>query len=191
MRSDNPIMKHLPAGYILVSAMALTLFACSSKQSCDLLGKCSNEEEYLTCGTFYYNPDTQGCCGDINVYNLTKQRCQNNAVEAKCGSGWYVPSGSDYCVDGTVTTAKGEFTDARDGKTYKYVTIGSQNWMAENLNYAAEGSSCYSDDPANCEKYGRLYNWETAMKACPDGWHLSGNDEWTFLENDVGGEEIV
>ena len=78
-------------------------------------------------------------------------------------------------------------TDSRDGKTYKTVQIGEQVWMAENLNYAAEGSMCYGDDESNCAKYGRLYNWETAMKACPAGWHLSSDAEWTALENGVVG----
>jgi len=39
--------------------------------------------------------------------------------------------------------------------------------MAENLNFEAEGSRCYNDSIAYCKKYGRLYNWETAMEVCP------------------------
>jgi uncharacterized protein (TIGR02145 family) len=87
-------------------------------------------------------------------------------------------------VNPSVTT--GTFADSRDGKTYKKVTIGGKTWMAENLNYAAEGSKCYEDNPSNCATYGRLYNWATALTACPSGWHLPTDAEWTALTNFVG-----
>jgi len=83
---------------------------------------------------------------------------------------------------------KGSFTDPRDGKTYKTVKIGTQTWMAENLNYEAKGSKCYNNKPANCDKYGRLYDWNTAVKACPVGWHLPSAAEWEVLTNSVGDE---
>ena len=83
------------------------------------------------------------------------------------------------------------FTDPRDGKVYKTVEIGGVVWFAENLNFAAEGSVCYDNDPANGEKYGRLYDWETALKACPAGFHLPSDDEWTALENAVGGRSTA
>jgi uncharacterized protein (TIGR02145 family) len=83
--------------------------------------------------------------------------------------------------------------------------------MARNLNYNAEGSKCYGNDPANCGIYGRLYNWATAMALpsncnssscsfqigakhkgiCPSGWHIPSDAEWQTLVNFAGGNEIA
>lgn len=79
--------------------------------------------------------------------------------------------------------------DSRDGKKYKTLKIGEQVWMAENLNYDAEGGKCYDNNPENCEQYGRLYDWDVAKKACPSGWHLPSEKEWKTLVNFAGGEK--
>lgn len=73
----------------------------------------------------------------------------------------------------------------------KSIKIGKQIWMAENLNVEVNGSWCYNEDPLKGEIYGRLYNWEAAIKACPKGWHLPSDDEWTELSNTLGGEDVA
>ena len=91
----------------------------------------------------------------------------------------------------TLDTVSGTFTDSRDGKTYRTVKIGDQTWMAENLNYKTGSSVCYGNKERNCRKYGRLYDWNTAMKACPAGWRLPSDKEWTALTDFVGGEDTA
>ncbi len=105
------------------------------------------------------------------------------------------------------------------GQTYRTVTIGTQTWMAENLNYAdstampnLKGNSwCYNNSVESCAKYGRLYTWTASMNiassyqstiasavisaphqgACPAGWHIPMDAEWTTLENYVGGSDVA
>jgi len=114
---------------------------------------------------------------------------------------------TQYCSNGTMKEY-GFVTD-NDGKTYKTVEIGEQIWMAENLNYNANGSKCYLNEEANCDIYGRLYDWATAMALpsscndlsscsvnakhqgiCPSGWHLPSLEEWKTLMIFVGTDRL-
>lgn len=88
---------------------------------------------------------------------------------------------------GQADADSGTFRDPRDGREYPWVRIGDQIWMAENLQFATEsGSWCWENDEAECRARGRLYNWETAQRVAPPGWHLPTDEEWKTLEKFLG-----
>jgi uncharacterized protein (TIGR02145 family) len=183
------------------------------------------------CGGSTYAPATQFClensvfdkCGG-STYNPATQFCSGSAIYSKCNDSTYTPtthfcgggsygvlekcSGSEYtpttqmCHRGSV---KSYITDSRDNKKYPYVKIGTQTWLAENLNYNASGSKCYDNQTSYCNTYGILYNWVTAMNIdasyssklytasarhtgiCPEGWHIPSDSEWTTLMRNADG----
>lgn len=102
-----------------------------------------------------------------------------------------VHSSSSVKVVDPTKISLGSMTDARDGQKYKTVKIGTQTWMAQNLNYETANSYCYNDTASNCAKYGRLYTWAAAKSACPTGWHLPSHTEWNTLFAAVGGQSIA
>jgi uncharacterized protein (TIGR02145 family) len=86
----------------------------------------------------------------------------------------------------------GSFTDPRNGKKYKTVKIGDQVWMAANLAYkTSSGCSAYDLNLNNVKKYGYLYTWEVACKACPNGWRLPTIADWDTLAEFLGGKPIA
>jgi len=132
-----------------------------------------------------------GGCGSANSGDVKKD---NRDIYRICKDNvWQVPFFKErYCFENECKY----FVDSRDNQQYAYSVIGEQTWMIDDLNYYAEGSECYPNDPANCAD-GRSYDWATAMGLpsscnfsscsshiqsphrgiCPEGWHLPSMDE--------------
>jgi uncharacterized protein (TIGR02145 family) len=100
-------------------------------------------------------------------------------------------------------TCGNNLTDIRDNSSYATVQIGSQCWLASNLNYGTILASsqdqrdnciaekyCYNDNPTNCTNQGGLYQWDELMQYdetpadqgfCPPGWHIPSENDWNTL----------
>ncbi|MDR1759093.1 MAG: hypothetical protein LBR60_01045 [Fibrobacter sp.] len=76
--------------------------------------------------------------------------------------------------------ASGSFKDSRDRLSYEWVRIQNQIWLAQNMNFApVKGSVC-----AQCNVWGRLYNFESAKIACPEYFRMPSEEDWnTLLKN--------
>ncbi len=121
-------------------------------------------------------------------------------VTFNCKTGEYAFTDlSGYCPD--------SITDARDDKKYATVLIGSQCWMAQDLNVGTQVDStttqtdneiiekyCYHDLESNCTQWGGLYQWNELMGyvttpgvqgICPAGFHVPTDAEFKILEGNV------
>ena len=139
----------------------------------------------------------------VNTCEETYEYCGHIYTESGIYQHSFVTAhGCDSLVSLILTLGNG-FRDERDGNVYCTITYGDQVWMKENLRYLPQvqpPSSTSATSPRyyvygyngnnvnealateNYQKYGTLYNYNAAMAACPAGWHLPSDTEWTLLE---------
>jgi uncharacterized protein (TIGR02145 family) len=133
------------------------------------------------------------------IYNL-----DSNDIYLYNGAIWI---GILDVTDTIVWSCGDTLIDQRDLKFYATLQIGTQCWMAENLNTGTMISGfdnsqdngliekfCYNNLESNCEIYGGLYQWIEMMQyittpaprgICPVHWHIPTDDEWKVLEGTV------
>jgi|WetSurMetagenome_2_1015567.scaffolds.fasta_scaffold176746_2 uncharacterized protein (TIGR02145 family) len=91
-----------------------------------------------------------------------------------------------------VAQQESTFKDPRDNQVYQVTKIGKKTWMAENLKFKVEeGSWIYNSDTANLRSFGRLYDYTTAMTACPKGWVLPTEQDWGAMMMVLGGRDLA
>ena len=168
-------------------------------------------------GTEFVNQFGAGACTELHlvfIRNLSKPTVNAQDYLVATAQTWIEQYGDQSVM-----------VDPRDGQVYRTVEINGVTWMAENLNYAYRApttlwdstSFCYNDDPAMCEKHGRLYTFAAIVDSagllsdaakgcgyqmmcnlgrnvqgiCPDGWRIPNYDEYTTLIEVMGDEGIA
>lgn len=137
-----------------------------------LLAACGDDSSSSSDHGIAVNEDGVLECNDDNEGQMFKVPRDSIYVTYTCENGkWISDLGGDDGIIDSLTVGEGKLKDERDGQEYKTMTIGSQTWMTENLNYRYKSktssldssSFCYNDSTKYCEKYGRLYLWSAAM----------------------------
>ncbi len=136
---------------------------------------------FVACGN-----DSSTSASDDNISSKSSSSNRHSGLDSESSSSRKKVSSSSNRVSELVDPADvivGSMTDSRDGQTYKTVKIGTQVWMAQNLNYETAGSYCYNDTGHTCSlPSGNIQG------ACPAGWHLPTETEWETLFTAVGGQ---
>jgi len=165
---------HICSGEVAVRAL------CNNIQYNPIIQKCENNALLVKCGDSYYNSATHSCY-------------KKSLVVAKCGTNPQAYNPDLYECKPAIN-ANGIFLKTpvqHGGEDYEAVLIGEQIWLAKNLNLNTSGGVCYNNNAGNCAAYGKLFDLETARTACPAGWYLPSDDEWTTLMDYIGGSAAV
>jgi len=177
-----------------------------SKGDYDILTDTLNGYTFMGWGTFLNTGTISINLSGLGLPNLVQT--DNFTITGR--------NNGDTCSFSVTVFACGyPFTDSRDGKSYETVQVGTQCWMAENLNIGTMINStsggtnsdgeqtdnitiekyCYNNSTSGCDTYGGLYQWNEMMQyvttegvqgVCPDGWHLPTDDEWKTMEMALG-----
>lgn len=170
---------------IVIAALAfgIALVACDSDSSSGPQNDPASSNAYDRDSD---GPTSYGEIIMVSSSSATPKDVVLSSSEKSSSSETSVSSSSSAAVS---NVEYGTLADSRDGKSYKTVKIGNLTWMAENLNYdnsatatgSIDSSFCYDGIPANCEKYGRLYQEYAATAVCPEGWRLPTANDWRDL----------
>lgn len=189
----------LPAGY---RSQKKYYYEGKSSQFWTSFQDCNSKEgEFALSYAFGYGRD-YAFAENMKKYVGNSLRCveDDSLIEA------------DEHIEAEFDSINNALKDLRDGHSYKTVKIGSQIWMAQNLNKKTlDASWCYDEDEKNCDKYGRLYYWQDAMDIpdccyhydckiinedkhqgiCPEGWRMPSDKDFYKLFDYVGGMGVA
>lgn len=198
----------IPTGYKLDSVnMDATRSGYSASDFDFVLESCADTTVYNNSGVypFDYNTDNNSEYGiwiNLTSFNYTSIGMVRVSLPTNAGAVW-----NQICFAiSPIISNCGILIDVRDGQTYQTVSIGTQCWMKQNLNYGTQVSdvtvmtnnsvvekACYNNTTSNCDTFGGIYTWDEAMNystneqgICPTGWHIPTQTEWQILINFLG-----
>ena len=215
------------AGCAEISAEACISFggtivaSCSASSSSSLAGVSSSSSPFVVLSSSSIPISSSSlpggfvfCMSAVGCAEMSAEACSafggTNVASCPAGSSSSFTAVSSSSSPFSVLSSSSSFGSPVVGAN-EPVTVGTQVWMKRNLDVEVQGSKCYDNDPENCTKYGRLYDWATAMKLtsdcnsnycssqinsphqgiCPSGWHIPSDGDWDILMNYVGGSSVA
>jgi len=132
-------------------------------------------------------------CGANTYFNTSKFFCHKDKIISKCGI-------NPQSFNPDLYTCRPDLNPngiylknpvKHGGEDYEAVLVGEQIWLQRNLNSNTSGAACYNNDTLNCSAFGKLFDFETAKTACPSGYYLPTDAEWTALADFAGGSSAA
>lgn len=199
----------IPTGYQLDSVfMDATRPGYATSNYDFVLASCHGTTTYnnsIVTYPFDYNAENNSLYNiwiDLTSFNYTSVGMVRVSLPTNAGAVW-----NQVCFAiSPLFPNCGILTDTRDGQQYQTVTIGTQCWMRQNLNYGTQVAdvsvmtnnstvekACYNNTTSNCTTYGGIYTWDEAMNygtaiqgICPNGWHIPSQADFQILINYLG-----
>jgi len=172
-------------------------------QTISPIDKAVNQDQSITLSWSCFHSEGQNISYDIYFGEIPTPPLYKEDYKSTILNPGFLESSTEYywrivakdeegnVSNGTLNRFTTHMIDERDNRKYNIFKVYNTYWMAENLNYQTDsGYWCYDDSPYNCNIYGKLYNLQAAMVACPPGWHLPSDVEWKQFEMSLGMTDV-
>ena len=161
----------------LMWVLAGCLLGCGGRD------KNAQDKAALAVDTVAITPDTYTTFTDDTYTTFTDTRDGKVYKIVEIGNQTWFAENLNYAVEGSKCYG--------EGGNFLIYDEDNESIITTLLNNGEPVTISKAEVQANCAKYGRLYNWETALTVCPAGTHLPTDDEWTTLVDYVGGEDTA
>lgn len=113
---------------------------------------------------------------------------EDYSTSSRSKSTTVVAAGPERSITGTGIDVNADPYFKNNGIEYYYTTIGNLDWFRQDLAYTTSGIP-FRNGEAMDGVFGRFYNHEEALKACPEGWRLPTDQEWAEMAKIISGND--